>query len=223
MNERYIAYYRVSTVMQGRTGFGLDAQKADVYRFIQDNELLGEFTEVESGRNNARPELEKAIEACKQHKAKLVIAKLDRLSRNVLFIETLKQKGVKFVCCDIPEANELVIGIMAVMAQWESNMISERTKKSLAARKARGERVGGSSKAHCDMMRAKRKPVEYDPKLVYLIKSLREGGFAFHVIASEATKQGYLTKHGRKHSATSIMRILNSLESVPRSVNLLTN
>src|SRR5262245_21305912 len=104
--RRFVAYYRVSTARQGRSGLGLEAQKAAVLAFINDNaELVAEFTEVESAKHADREELKKAIAACKKHKAKLVIAKLDRLSRNLAFIATLMESGVEFVAVDMPEAN----------------------------------------------------------------------------------------------------------------------
>jgi hypothetical protein len=108
--RRFVAYYRVSTARQGRSGLGLEAQKAAVLAFINGNaELVAEFTEVESGKHADREELKKAIAACKKHKAKLVIAKLDRLSRNLAFIATLMESGVEFVAVDIPEANKLTV------------------------------------------------------------------------------------------------------------------
>jgi len=133
---RYIAYYRVSTERQGKSGLGLDAQRQAVATFINGGaELLAEFTEVESGKRNARPELTKALDACRRQKAKLVIAKLDRLSRNLAFIATLMESGVEFLAVDNPHANKLTVHILAAVAEHERGMISERTKAALAAAK----------------------------------------------------------------------------------------
>jgi DNA invertase Pin-like site-specific DNA recombinase len=141
--RRFVAYYRVSTARQGRSGLGLEAQRAAVLTFINGNaELVAEFTEVESGKHADREELKKAVAACKKQKAKLVIAKLDRLSRNLAFIATLMESGVQFVAVDMPEANELTVHIMAVMAQHEVKQISKRTREALAAAKKRGKRLG---------------------------------------------------------------------------------
>jgi len=141
--RRFVAYYRVSTVRQGRSGLGLEAQKAAVLAFINGNvELVAEFTEVESGKHADREELKKAIAACKKHKAKLVIAKLDRLSRNLAFIATLMESGVEFVAVDMPEANKLTVHILAAMAEHEREQISKRTRDALAAAKRRGKRLG---------------------------------------------------------------------------------
>ena len=125
----------------GRSGLGLDAQQAAVLAFINGNaELVPEFTEIESGKRVDRPELAKALEVCRRQKAKLVIAKLDRLSRNLAFIATLMESGVEFVAVDNPHANKLTVHILAAVAQHEREMISERTKAALRAAKARGTR-----------------------------------------------------------------------------------
>jgi DNA invertase Pin-like site-specific DNA recombinase len=141
--KRFVAYYRVSTERQGRSGLGLEAQQASVATFINGgSDLVGEFTEIESGKRNERPKLAEALEACRRQKAKLVIAKLDRLSRNLAFIATLMESGVEFVAVDNPHANKLTVHILAAVAQHEREMISERTKAALAAAKRRGVKLG---------------------------------------------------------------------------------
>jgi len=142
--RRFVAYYRVSTDRQGKIGLGLDAQKTAVLDYLNGGpwELVAEYVEVESGKRNERPELARALEACRRHKAILVIAKLDRLSRNLAFIATLMDSGVSFVACDNPHANKLTVHILAAVAEHEREMISERTKAALAVAKARGKRLG---------------------------------------------------------------------------------
>src|SRR3954451_13181762 len=127
---RFISYYRVSTARQGQSGLGLEAQKAAVRAYLDggDWQLVGAFTEIESGKNNDRPQLAKALAECRLRNATLVIAKLDRLSRNAAFLLNLKDAGVDFVCADMPDANKLTIGIMALIAQNEREAISARTK-----------------------------------------------------------------------------------------------
>ena len=145
---RFVAYYRVSTERQGRSGLGLEAQQAAVAGFINGGtELVAEFTEIESGKRNERPALAQALEACRRHKAKLVIAKLDRLSRNLAFIATLMASGVEFVAVDNPHANKLTVHILAAVAQHEREMISQRTKDALAAARRRGVRLGNPALA----------------------------------------------------------------------------
>jgi DNA invertase Pin-like site-specific DNA recombinase len=142
--RRFVAYYRVSTDRQGKSGLGLDAQRKAVLDYLNGGswELVAEHTEIESGKNNERPALAKAIEACRRHRATLVIARLDRLSRNAAFIAALMDSGVAFVAVDNPHANKLTVHILAAVAEHEREIISERTKAALAAAKARGKRLG---------------------------------------------------------------------------------
>ena len=137
-SKKYVAYYRVSTQKQGNSGLGLDSQKQQVRQFVNcDSCIIAEFTEVESGKNDSRNELQKAIETANKAGATLVIAKLDRLSRNASFIFALRDSKVNFVCVDMPDANTLTIGIFAVMAQHEREIISTRTKAGLKVKKER--------------------------------------------------------------------------------------
>lgn len=148
MLGKFVAYYRVSTTKQGASGLGLDVQREAVRTFLNGDqwELLGEFTEVETGKGadalDKRPQLRAALDLCKKTKAKLLIAKLDRLARNVHFVSGLMESKVKFVAIDLPEASDLTIHIMAAFAEHEAKRISERTKAALAAAKARGKRLG---------------------------------------------------------------------------------
>ena len=141
----FIAYYRVSTSRQAQSGLGLDAQKQAVLDFINGNgdQIVAEFTEVESGKRCDRPELNNSLNQCRETGAKLVIARLDRLARNAAFLLTLRDSGVEFVAADMPDANRLTVGIMALVAEDEAERISQRTKAALAAAKARGVKLGG--------------------------------------------------------------------------------
>ena len=142
---KFIAYFRVSTAKQGKSGLGLEGQRAAVMAYLNGGSwnLAAEFTEVESGKNNDRPELAKAMHMCRLTGATLVIAKLDRLSRDAHFLLGLEKAGVDFVAADMPAANRMTIGIMAVVADEERRMISARTKAALDAAKARGAKLGG--------------------------------------------------------------------------------
>ncbi len=142
--ERFVSYCRVSTDRQGRSGLGLAAQQAAVRDYVArvGGRLIAEHVEIESGKRNERPELSAALRACGWHRATLVIAKLDRLSRNLGFIVRLLESHSRFVACDMPEANELTVHILAAVAQAERKAISARTMAALDAAKARGTRLG---------------------------------------------------------------------------------
>lgn len=141
----FVAYSRVSTARQGKSGLGLEAQREAVRSYLNGGNwsLVAEFTEVESGKRSDRPELAKAFQACRVYGAKLVIAKLDRLSRDAHFLLGLEKAGVDFIAADMPHANRLTVGIMAMVADEERRMISQRTKAALAAAKKRGVKLGG--------------------------------------------------------------------------------
>jgi DNA invertase Pin-like site-specific DNA recombinase len=139
---KFVAYYRVSTDRQGLSGLGLDAQRAAVAKHIGVAELVAEFTEIESGRKNDRAQLAAALATAKRTKSTLVIAKLDRLARNVHFVSGLLESNVPFVCADMPEADRTFLQMMAVFAEWEARKISERTKAALAQIKAQGRTLG---------------------------------------------------------------------------------
>lgn len=141
---KFISYLRVSTARQGSSGLGVEAQRAAVQAYLNGGNwtLVEEFTEVESGKNTSRPELAAALAACRLHGATLVVAKLDRLSRNAAFLLNLQDSGVKFVAADNPVVNDMVVGMLAVVAQFEGKLISERTKAALAAAKAHGVKLG---------------------------------------------------------------------------------
>lgn len=142
--SRFVAYYRVSTKKQGASGLGLEAQQASVRDYLKrvDGTQLAAFTEVETGKRNDRPQLEAAILRCKQSNATLLVAKLDRLSRNAAFLMSLRDSGVQFEALDIPGANWMTVGVLALVAQNEAEAISDRTRKALAARRARGLPMG---------------------------------------------------------------------------------
>lgn len=146
-DTRYVAYYRVSTKRQGQSGLGLDAQRQAVAVHLDGvrGHLVGEFTEIEHAtrRGNNRPQLAAALALCRVHAAVLIIAKLDRLARNVAFISNLMESNVEFTACDFPKANRLTIHILASVAEHEAEMISTRTKLALAAAKRKGVHLGG--------------------------------------------------------------------------------
>ena len=144
-SERFISYLRVSTERQGRSGLGLEAQRAAVLGYLNGGrgKHVAELVEIESGANAARPKLEEALTLCRAHRATLLVAKLDRLARDAHFLLGLAKAGIDFVAADMPSANRMTVGIMAMVAEEERRMISSRTKAALAAAKARGVKLGG--------------------------------------------------------------------------------
>ncbi len=148
----YVGYYRVSTQQQGQSGLGLEAQREAVRRCLGAGELVAEFTEVETGKGadalDRRPHLKAALDLCRRKKATLIIAKLDRLARNVHFVSGLIESGVEFVAADMPQANKVMIQMHAVMSEWERDQISARTKAALQAAKARGVKLGKAGAAN---------------------------------------------------------------------------
>jgi len=222
---RLVAYERVSTARQGKSGLGLEAQRRaiDDFAVSRGAEVVGRFTEVESGRRNDRPELEAALSIARLTGATLVIAKLDRLSRNAAFLLTLRDSGVQFLACDMPEANDLTVGIMALVAQQEREAISRRTKEALAAAKARGVKLGNPNGAGA-LRRAghggaplrdvvTRNADRHAAGLADVIKSLhREGHISLRAIAGELNRRGILTRReGRWHVST-VRNLLRRLE-----------
>lgn len=211
MSSKYVAYFRVSTQRQGDSGLGLEAQQAAVQAFAEPVEA---FTEIETGTNKRhRPELQKAIAACKRLDAILVIAKLDRLARNVHFVSGLMESGIEFVACDNPHATRLTIHILAAVAEDEARRISERTKAALAAYKARGGQLGNPTNltsvarelgTAANVEAAKRYRTEIKP----IAAKLREAGRTLSEIAEILTGRGLLTRRGKAWSATAIMRLL---------------
>lgn len=159
----FVAYYRVSTARQGQSGLGLAAQKKSVRDYVGDGRILTEFTEIETGKRNDRDALIAALNECRLTGATLVIAKLDRLSRNAAFLMGLRDSGVDFVACDMPNANRLTVGIMALVAEQEAEAISSRTKAALAAAKDRGQTLGGfrgsRSIHHWERRHGRRRPM----------------------------------------------------------------
>ncbi len=213
--EKYIAYYRVSTKQQGASGLGLEGQKATVENFAKGRgAVVAEYTEVESGRKDNREALAAAIATAKQTGGTLLIAKLDRLARNVSFIFAVRDAGVNFTAVDMPEANTLTIGIMAVMAQHEAELISARTRSALAAKKARGCKLGNPSNftqtgrekgVQAHMVKAANNPHTKQAKGYAVM--LRNGGAALRNIADTLNKEGFKTARGGQYSAVQVARL----------------
>lgn len=214
MKMKFVSYYRVSTEKQGLQGNGIEAQKQAVARYLtsMNCELVGTFEEVESGANNKRPQLAAAIQTAKSKKAILVIAKLDRLSRNAAFLLQLQDSGVDFVACDMPNADKLSVGIIALLAQRERQLISERTKAGLAVAKQRGVTLGNpnASKAWKKAVAAiKERKQQFAATVIKSIEEIRSTGVeSLSRIADCLNKRGDKTPRGGKWTATAVKRVL---------------
>src|SRR5215471_6033243 len=218
---KFVSYLRVSTARQGRSGLGIEAQRKAVEDYLNGGnwQLVKEFVEVESGKKADRPQLEKAFQLCRVLGAKLVIAKLDRLSRDAHFLLGLEKAGVDFVAADMPQANRLTIGIMAVMAEDERRRISERTKAALAAAKRRGVKLGGDRGAR---LTAKQRALGTAARqeqararaldLAPTIKELQASGCtSLRAIAAVLDERCIPAAQGGQWSPTQVMRLLEMI------------
>ena len=219
--KQYIAYFRVSTKKQGESGLGMEAQQHAVRSFLKHGDYIEEeYVEIESGKRNNRIQLQAAIDHAKRIKATLLIAKLDRLSRNAGFIFALRDSGVDFVCVDMPDANTLTIGIFAVLAQHERELISSRTKAALQAKKAQGATLGKPENL-TQLAREKGERVrinkaatnENNRRAGALIESYRVKGMRWAHIAQKLNDSGFRASRGGEFQATQVQRIFERIKS----------
>lgn len=222
VSGNFVAYYRVSTARQGQSGLGLEAQQEAVRAYLNGGSwrLVGEVVEVESGKRSDRPKLAEALRLAKLHKATLIIAKLDRLARNVAFVSSLMESGVEFTAVDFPQANRLTIHILAAVAEHEAAMISARTKAALAAAKARGTKLGGfrgyrfTPEHHEAAARARRRlPNARAAELAPVISELRSDGVtSLGGLARALTERGIPTaRGGERWAPAQVARLLDRL------------
>ncbi|WP_267421952.1 recombinase family protein [Methylobacterium sp. GC_Met_2] len=239
---RFIAYYRVSTARQGRSGLGLEAQREAVRSYLNGGawSLVAEVTEVESGKRNDRPKLAEALRLCRLHKATLIIAKLDRLARNVAFVSSLMDSGVEFTAVDFPQANRLTVHILAAVAEHEAKAISERTRSALARKRewydkldeaakdaliAAGKRtrLGGdgsylataSERGRLEGLRVRQaKATSRAQDLAGIIAAIRaEGAVSLRDIAEGLNQRGIPTAKGGAWAAVQVSRVLAKLDN----------
>ncbi len=224
---KLITYTRVSTQRQGASGLGLEAQEAAIkaYAATVGGEVAGHYTEVESGKRADRPELAKAVAHAKRAKGRLVIAKLDRLARNVAFVSQLMESGADFVACDNPNANRLTIHILAAVAEDEARRISERTKAALTAAKARGVKLGSARADHWEGREAARlrgakagataakayfakQGADVYAKALPIAKRMNEAGESLQAIADALNAEGIATVRGSEWKSMQVSRLL---------------
>jgi DNA invertase Pin-like site-specific DNA recombinase len=212
---RFVSYLRVSTARQGRSGLGLEAQREAVRAFVEARAgkiIAPEFVETESGKRNDRPQLQAALGRCKATGATLVVAKLDRLSRNAAFLLTLRDSGVPFIAADMPEANTLTIGILAVVAQAEREAISARTKAALAAAKARGVKLGNprggaNLKPGNGSAAASEAARSFAQGLLPMVTELEATGLSLNAIARRFNEDGIRSRRGGIWTAKAVSNL----------------
>lgn len=219
-NIEYVAYLRVSTQKQGYSGLGLDAQKDIIRNYLSDKNPIAEFLEVESGRktDKGRPKLKEALEICRKTGAQLIVAKLDRLSRNVSFLSQLLESDVDIVFCDFPQANKMVLHILAAISQYEAELIATRTKQALAAKKAQGYTLGNPEhlmdkldEAVAKSVETNKRKAEENPnnkRAAAMLKVLAKEGRTLQEMADYLNEQGFTTSKGYRFSRSSVYVLL---------------
>lgn len=216
MHQKFVSYYRVSTLKQGQSGLGLDAQRESVHRYVssQHGNLLNEFTEIESGKytDADRPSLRTALELCKKTKSVLIVAKLDRLSRNAAFLLSLQNSGVDFLCADAPNVDKFTVGILALVAQRERELISERTKVALKMAKQRGKILGTRNpQKQVSLMNksARKAKIEFAQTIRPILEEIRVTGIkTLQGLADCLNRRGIESRTGKKWHPSTVRTVL---------------
>lgn len=216
---KFVTYYRVSTQKQGQSGLGIEAQRKLVEAYLNGGawEVLGEFVEIETGKGAdalvKRPKLAEALAMCKKEGATLVIAKLDRLARNVHFVSGLLETGVDFVAADMPQANKVMIQMHAVMSEWERDQISVRTKAALAAAKERGVKLGqaGAANLRPKLEERRMQADAFAEKLRGVLEGMQTRGLTRRAMVDEMNALGIRTRTGGVWHLTQLQRTLERL------------
>lgn len=216
----YVAYLRVSTQKQGYSGLGVEAQKQLIQNYLSDKIPIAEYIEVESGRktDRGRPKLKEALELCRKTGAKLIVAKLDRLARNVAFLSQLLESDVDIVFCDFPQANKMVLHILAAISQYEAELVATRTKQALAAKKAQGYTLGNPEhlmdkldEAVAKSVETNKRKAEENPnnkRAAAMLKVLAKEGRTLQEMADYLNEQGFTTSKGYRFSRSSVHVLL---------------
>ena len=224
----YVAYLRVSTQKQGYSGLGLEAQKEIIQKYLSHKNPIAEYIEIESGRktDRGRPKLKEALELCRKTGAKLIVAKLDRLARNVAFLSQLLESDVDIVFCDFPQANKMVLHILAAISQYEAELVATRTKQALAAKKARGAVLGNPdhlldnlNSAIAKSVETNKRKAEENPnnkRAAAMLKVLAKEGKTLQEMADYLNEQGFTTSKGYKFTRSAVLVLLkrNNIERI---------
>ena len=214
----YVAYLRQSTKKQEASGLGIEAQREIIHNFLSPEIPIAEFVETESGRHNDRPKLSEALALCRKTGSTLIVAKLDRLSRNVAFVSKLLESDVEIKFCDFPEANKLVLHIIASIAEYEAQLISSRTKQSLAAKKARGAALGKPENLTNNLDKAisnsrktnmkKARENSNNKRAIAMLRILVKQNLSLTQMADILNSEGFVTSRGSQFTAWSVSVLL---------------
>lgn len=216
--SNYVAYLRQSTTKQEKSGLGIEAQRDIIGSFVKGGQIISEYVETESGKNNFRPKLQEALALCRKNNSILIVAKLDRLSRNVAFTSKLLESDVEITFCDFPQANRLILHIISSIAEYEANLISQRTRQSLKAKKERGVKLGKSENLmnkHDEAIqrsnqtnREKAKNNTNNMRAVALLRSMAKDGFTSSQMVAHLNEQGFTTSKGCKFQIVQVQRLM---------------
>lgn len=216
--KTYVAYLRQSTKKQEVSGLGIEAQREIIHKFLKNETLITEYVETESGKKSDRPQLLSALALCRKTNSVLIVAKLDRLSRNVAFTSKLLESDVEIVFCDFPQANRLILHIISSIAEYEANLISQRTRQSLQAKRARGMKLGRSEnlmnkleqaiKHSSKTNKAKADNNPNNMRAIALLRSLSMQGKTLSEMTDLLNEQGFVTSKGCKFQITQVKRLL---------------
>ncbi|MDC1765773.1 recombinase family protein [Bacteroides uniformis] len=214
----YVAYLRQSTIKQERSGLGIEAQRDIISSFVKEGVILAEYVETESGRKSDRPKLQEALAMCRKTNSILIVAKLDRLSRNVAFTSKLLESDVEIIFCDFPQANRLILHIISSIAEYEANLISQRTRQSLKAKKERGVKLGKSENLmnkHNEAVarsnqtnRIKAKNNANNMRAVALLRSMIKEGLTISQMTKQLNEQGFVSSKGCKFQIVQVQRLI---------------
>lgn len=220
--KTYVAYLRQSTKKQEISGLGIEAQREIIRNYLQDKTLIAEYVETESGRKSDRPQLMEALALCRKTSSILIVAKLDRLSRNVAFTSRLLESDVEIVFCDFPQANRLILHIISSIAEYEANLISQRTRQSLQAKKNRGVRLGMASNLmskHSQAIENSRKTNKAkagsnpnNRRAIAMLRTLMEQDLSLSQMTTLLNDQGFVAPNGGKFQITQVKRLIDRIK-----------
>ena len=216
--SNYVAYLRQSTTKQEKSGLGIEAQRSIIHSFVKEGLIIAEFVETESGKKSDRPKLQEALALCRKTNSILIVAKLDRLSRNVAFTSKLLESDVEITFCDFPQANRLILHIISSIAEYEDNLISQRTRQSLKAKKERGVKLGKSENlmnkhdeaiAHSNQTnRMKAQNNANNMRAVALLRSMLKEGLTISQMTNQLNEQGFVSSKGCKFQIVQVQRLI---------------